>query len=87
MSKAKAAALAAKQQPVTAPFAVGASVTLAFEVLNETPGAVRLQEYEDGTPLVSDADGAKVGALYLRKAAFGEMQEGAKYEVSIKRVS
>ena len=46
-------------------------VTVRFDYLNETPGAWRYQEHSaEGTPLVNDADGAKIGALYLRKASF-----------------
>lgn len=45
---------------------------ICFDYLNETPGAHRYQEvHSDGkTPLVSDADGAQIGGLYLRKAQF-----------------
>lgn len=50
---------------------VAMPVTVRFDYLNETPGAWRYQEHSaEGTPLVGDADGAKIGALYLRKAAF-----------------
>lgn len=46
---------------------------IRFELLNETQGAYRYQEVDaDGTPLITDADGAHIGALYLRKGKFSE---------------
>lgn len=62
-------------------------VSIVFAPLNETPGAHRLQEQDGDVPLVSDADGAKVGAMYLRKAAFGAtLPKGAKFRVTIELV-
>ena len=47
---------------------------IEFELLNETPGAVRYVEVDkDGTPLVDDASGARIGNLYFRKAKFAEV--------------
>jgi hypothetical protein len=61
---------------------------IRFEFLSETPGAVRFQEVaEDGTPLVSDADGANIGALYVRKAAlkrvFGGKETPKKFSINV----
>ena len=45
--------------------------TVRFEYMAETPGAWRYQEHSaDGVPMIGDEDGAKIGALYLRKAKF-----------------
>jgi len=42
---------------------------VSFELIKTTPGALRYQEVdENGVHLKTDADGAIVGTLYLRKA-------------------
>lgn len=63
------------------------AVVVEFEYLNETQGAHRLQEVDGEAPLVNDEDGAKVGALYLRKAAFGDAKPGERFRVTIEKVS
>lgn len=47
---------------------------IRFELLNDTPGAVRYQEVDDNAmPLVSDEDGVRIGGLYFRKHALGKL--------------
>lgn len=52
-------------------------IAINFTKINETPGAYRYQEVDaEGTPLTNDAEGAQIGALYLRKAKLqGEAPE------------
>jgi len=49
-------------------------IKVNFQWLADTKGAVRFQEVgDDGRPKKSDADGAVIGSLYLRKAALKEL--------------
>jgi hypothetical protein len=54
----------------TATEASTVNVTMTLE--KETPGAIRYQEVDAKGGVVTMAEGAKIGTLYMRKVAFGK---------------
>lgn len=48
------------------------SVEVTMTLEKETPGAIRYQEVDAKGGVVTMAEGAKIGTLYMRKVAFGK---------------
>jgi hypothetical protein len=59
-----------RQDTGTAPSDGMVTKSVRMRLEKETPGAVRYMEVDDhGSKLITDADGAVLGSLYIRKAA------------------